>query len=81
MQSLFSFTRNVIVSFGDRISQQNRSKLYGLSSYSLRSWRDWGTFLEAELAPETTGTKPRGKIPPNPLAKQLELANPVSYLG
>lgn len=39
------------------------------------------TFLEAELPPETTGTKPRGKIPPNPLAKQLELANPVSYLG
>ena len=83
MQSLFCLTRNVIVSFGDTISSQNRdrNKLYGLTLYSLRSLRDWGTFLEAELPPETTGTKPRGKIPPNPLTKQLELANPVSYLG
>ena len=42
MQSLFCLTRNVIVSFGDTISSQNRdrNKLYGLTLYSLRSWRD-----------------------------------------
>ena len=49
MRSLLLFYITGSVSFRNSISRQNRNKLDGLSSCSLLSWRDCGTFLKAEL--------------------------------
>ena len=85
----FCFILLEAVSFRNSISRQNRNKLDGLTSCSLLSWRDCGTFLKAELpyAKRVLGHRATGENPSQssrrPPARKLQhsRATPSSPAG